>query len=309
LVQRETEGKLKILLGQGPEWEHISFGIRPASYDDGYNPGAGDRPDLFGDPRTRQAFAYCIDRAAINNNLLYGRSTVPTSFLPANHPLAQAGLPEYAFNPQEGQALLDAAGWLDQDGDPGTPRVAAGVTGVPDGTPLSVTYATTEAGLRRQVAQAVTESLAGCGIGVQQQIYNTGEIFAPGPDGLVFGRKFDLVQFSWEASARPNCLLYASTQIPNGGNHWIGANVAGYSNPDFDAACAQASQARPTDAEYAARSQRVQALFAETLPVIPLYAHLKIAIARPDLCGLELDVTARSIFYQVESLDYGENCQ
>ncbi len=308
LVDRETEGKLKLHLGQGPEWEHIDFGIRPASYDNGYNPGEGDRLDFFGDVRTRQAFAYCIDRASINANLLYGRSTVPASFLPANHPLAAAGIAEYAYNPQEGQALLDAVGWRDHDSDTGTPRVASGVAGVADGTQLIINYATTEAGLRQQAAQMVASSLNGCGIGVQQQIYNAGEIFAPGPDGLVFGRKFDLVQFSWEASARPNCLLYASTQIPNANNHWIGANVAGYSNPDFDAACAQASQSRATDADYAAHNQQVQTIFAETLPVLPLYAHLKIAISRPDLCGLNMDVTARSILYNLEAMDYGEGC-
>ena len=66
LIQRETDKKLKMYVAQGPEWEHLDFGVRPASYDDGYTPGPdADRVDLFGDARTRQAFATCIDRQKI----------------------------------------------------------------------------------------------------------------------------------------------------------------------------------------------------------------------------------------------------
>ena len=52
LLERETAGKLKTYVGQGPEWEHIDFDIRPAAYDDGYNPAAGDRVDFFVDSAT-----------------------------------------------------------------------------------------------------------------------------------------------------------------------------------------------------------------------------------------------------------------
>jgi peptide/nickel transport system substrate-binding protein len=309
LVQRETEGKLKVYLGQGPEWEHLSFGIRPAAYDDVYNPAEGDRPDIFGDPRTRQAFAYCINREMIISDALYNRSVVADGYLPPTHPLAAADLPKYPFDPEKGGALLEEVGWKDSDGSPNTPRVAAGVAGVPDGTQLVVTYRTTEAALRKQVSQLVTDSLAACGIQVALQPAAPADLFGPGPQGLVFGRAFDLVQFSWEASARPNCLLYASTNIPGAGNQWIGTNISGYSSPEFDAACAAANGSRPEDADYAAKQQQVQAIFARDLPAIPLYFYPKIAISRPDLCGLEMDVTARSILWNLEGLDYGQACK
>jgi peptide/nickel transport system substrate-binding protein len=312
LLQREGQKKLKIYVAQGPEWEHLDFGIRPASYDDGYTPTASDatkdRPDLFGDLRTRQAFAYCIDREKINSNLLYNRSTVSNSYLPTSHPLYQKDLTQYAYNPAEGMKLLDTVGWKDTDQNPNTARVAVGVPNVPDGTPLTMTYLTTQAELRKQVAQAVTASLKGCGIQANVKFLNPGELFGPGPDGIVFGRKFDLVQFSWEASARPNCLLYASSQTPNAANHWIGANVTGYSSPEFDAACASAYWARATDPDYAQRNRQAQEIFVRDLPVIPLYSYVKMAIARPDLCGLDLDPTARSMFSSLEGLDYGKGC-
>ena len=308
LLERENGGKLKMHVGQGPEWEHLDFGIRPATYDDGYN-AATDRLDLFGDARTRQAFAYCIDREKIIADLLFRRSDVPNSYLPPAHPLYQADLAAYPFNPTEGARLLDEVGWKDADGDPATPRVAAGVAGVPDGTPLSVNYATTQAGLRLATSQAAAASLSSaCGIGVTVQPFNPAEMFAPGPEGLVFGRKFDLVQFSWEASARPNCLLFTSAQIPSAANQWTRSNVTGFADPAFDSACAAAYYARQTDADYVSLNRQVQEQFVAQLPVIPLYFYPKIALARTDLCGFDMDVTARSVFWNIEALNYGQEC-
>ena len=308
LLERENAGKLKMYVGQGPEWEHLDFGIRPASYDDGYN-AATDRPDLFGDVRTRQAFAYCIDRDRIINDYLYRRSDLPNSYLPPAHPLFSADVVAYPFNPAEGARLLEAVGWIDTDGDPATPRVASGVANVPDGTPLNVTFATTQAGLRLATSQMAASSLtSACGIGVSVEPLNPAELFARGPDGRVFGRKFDLVQFMWEASPRPNCQLYTTAQIPGPGNQWTGSNITGFSNPEFDAACTAAYFARQTDADYASLNQQVQNQFATQLPVIPLYFYPKIAISRSDLCNFDMDVTARSVFWNLEALNYGPEC-
>lgn len=301
LVQRETDKKLTTYVGQGPEWEHLDFGIVPAAYDNTAAPRI--RPDFFGDARTRQAFAECIDRASINQTLLYGRALVPNSYVPPNHPLYQKDLPAYAYNPGEAAKLLDAVGWKDTDNNPSTPRVAVGVKGVPDGTAFTITYLTTQAKLRGQTAQDVAASLKGCGIQATVKTMNPGDLFGPGPDGVVFGRNFDVVQFSWQASPNPNCALYTTAQIPNAQNQWIGANVSGYSSAEFDAACA-ASGSQANDPVSAA-----QKIFAKDLPVIPLYTDLKIAISRPDLCGLSMDVTARSIFWNIEALDYGKDCK
>ncbi len=308
LLEREYQGKLITYVGQGPEWEHLDFGIRPAAYDDGYQPQS-DRPDLFGDVRVRQAFAACIDRQTIIDQLLYRRSDLPNGYLPPSHPLFQKDLAQYPYNPQEGARLLEEVGWQDLDGNPDTPRTAAGVMGVPDGTAFSVAYLTTEAALRQQVSQMVVAGLNGCGIEVKMQPMNPGSLFGPGPDGLIFGRKFDLVQFSWEASSRPNCLLYTASQVPNAANQWTGANATGFSSAKFDSACAMAYWARPVDGDFADRNPQVQEQFASELPSVPLYFYPKIAISRPDLCGLELDVTARSIFWNIEALGYGERCR
>ncbi|MEK6223103.1 MAG: ABC transporter substrate-binding protein, partial [Chloroflexota bacterium] len=53
LAELQNNGRLNTIVGQKATWEHLDFGINPASYDDGYDPG-DDRPAFFSDTRTRQ---------------------------------------------------------------------------------------------------------------------------------------------------------------------------------------------------------------------------------------------------------------
>jgi peptide/nickel transport system substrate-binding protein len=305
-----STNKLKAYIGQGPEWEHLDFGIRPSSYDDGYNPVLGDRPDLFFDARVRQAFALCADRQGIADDILFGQTSVPGGYLPPAHPNFLSDLAPLPFDVSEGRRLLDEAGWKDLDGDPNTPRTAIGVSNVYDGAFLSVNYATTQAPLRVDIAKRLAASLSECGIQVNVQYYTPGELYAPGPGGILFGRNFDLAQYAWEAGAEPPCYLYTSDQIPSAGNNWLKVNVTGYSNPAYDTACQSARQAHPSiDEGYVQAHEDVQRLFAQELPSIPLFFRLKMAVSRPDFCELEMDVTARSVLWNIELFDYGEGCQ
>ncbi len=54
VLDAQKANKIKALVGQGPEWEQIVFDIVPASYADGNYSVTGDRPDFFGDIRTRR---------------------------------------------------------------------------------------------------------------------------------------------------------------------------------------------------------------------------------------------------------------
>jgi len=310
VLDLQKAGKLKAYVGQGPEWEQVSFGIKPASYDDNYvNPGV-DRPDFFTDARLRNAFALCMDRQGIVNDLLYGQTSVPGGNLPPTHPLFMPDLAPLSFDPGQGNSLLESIDWKDLDGNPQTPRTYMGTTyAIPANTPLVVNYATTQAPLRVEVAKRLAASLAQCGIQVNIQYNSQDEFYAPGPDGLLFGRKFDLAQFGWETGARPPCQFYMSNQIPNKYNNWLTLNITGYASPEFDLACRKASWARPDSGQtYVQLNQDVQRIFARDLPVIPLYFRPKVAVSRPDLCNLEMDVTARSDLWNLEALDYGTGC-
>jgi peptide/nickel transport system substrate-binding protein len=310
LQTMQEEGQLKLFTAQTGSMEWLGIGIAPASYDDGYNVSEKkDRPDIFADVRTRQAIALCLDRQQVVDTVLFGLSQVPDTYLPSDHPLHNGNVQTYAFSPESGSKILQQAGWVDHDHNPATPRQSVGVTNVPNGTPLILNYVTTSATQRRQVVDIFTKSLAQCGIGLNP-IYDTAvDLYAPGPTGPLFGRHFDLAEYSIGAnSIEPQCSWFTSSQTPTDVNHWTGTNISGYKNPTFDSACEQALLALPDDPEYALH-QEAQATFASDLPSIPLYLRLKIAATRPDFCGFKLDASSSYVLAGIEDFDYGNSCE
>jgi peptide/nickel transport system substrate-binding protein len=319
LTQFEDSGQLQTHFSTSPVWEHADFGIQPLSYEDGYQPGV-DRPDFFSDVRVRQAFAMCMDRQKVVDEVLAGRSLVPDSYLPHEHPLFNPDLPSYTFDPLAGGQLLEQIGWVDDDADPQTPRVARGIQGVIDGTPFKVTYTTSTAMQRQAASQILAASLAECGVELELDYGPAGEVFAPGPEGPVFGRRFDLAQFAWSTSTQPPCELWTSHQIPGDPilvdedglplypYGWGGVNETGFADLDYDRACLQALETLPGQTGYLDNHRAVQQIFADQLPVVPLYQHLKLAVSRSDMCGFILDASASSEMWNIENFDYGEGC-
>jgi len=306
-LQQSGQARASIVPGMAIEW--LGLGIAPASYDDGISLAKGDRPDILGDPQTRQALALCMDRQKIVDTVLSGKSTVPLSFVPPGNPLYVSTVDAYDFDPTRGNQLLDLAGWRDLDGDPTTPRVAVSVANVPAGTPLSLNYYSTAALQRRQAADILTKSLAQCGVGTSVQYFSQNDLYAPGPEGLLFGRRFDLIQYAMSTdSIVPPCTWFTTREIPNAADQWVGTNVTGFSSPEYDVACASTALSLPGEAAYADAFQQAQSIFASELPAIPLYFRLKVAAARADICHFDLDPSANPL-WNIEAFDIGQGCQ
>ncbi len=298
LLELQAVGKVNASFVTGTVWEHADFGIMPVeSY---------DRPDFFGDVRVRQAIAYCVDRQEIVDQVLYGQSVAPDTYLPPEHPLYNPEAQHYPFDPAAGMRLLEQAGWVDHDENPDTPRVAQGVENVLDGAPLAFNYWTTNASQRQAVGRIIQDALAECGVKINLEYWDPGEFFADGPDGPLAGRHFDMAQFAWLTGVEPPCELYTSSQIPAEENEWSGQNYPGFSHPAFDAACNAARQSLPGTPEYEQYHHEAQRIFAEQLPVIPLYLRLKLAATRPDLSGFVMDPTAQSEFWNIEEFGIQE---
>jgi peptide/nickel transport system substrate-binding protein len=215
------------------------------------------------------------------------------SYVPADHPHYNPAIRQYAFDPTNANALLQAAGWLDTDNDPSTPRLSVGAVGVPDGTSFVVALQTSDDPQQQAIAGLIKTSLAQCGIQVDIASGPAEQVFAPGPSGPVFGRQFSLAQFAWPVALNPACFLYTTRQIPGPypefPSGWGGANETGYSSPQFDQVCQTALNSLPGDPEYLASHQQAQAIFAEDLPALPLVLHSSWMLTRPDLCGLEVN--------------------
>jgi peptide/nickel transport system substrate-binding protein len=65
----------------------------------------------------------------------------------------------------------------------------------------------------------------------------------------------------------------------------------------------------PDRPEYEAAHLETQRIFAEQLPVVPLYMQIKLSATRPDMCGFIMDPTNPSEFWNIEEFDYGEGCE
>lgn len=308
----EAQGALKSYFGMGPEWEGLHFGIKPASYDEVYNPYE-DRQDFFGDVRVRQAIAHCVDREYIQTYITLNQSDIPLTYLPPDHPFAAKTTRVYRHDPQLGAQLLEEAGWLDDDGNPATPRVATDIDNVFNDTELTLNYYVTESELHTATTKAVVESLAKCGIKVTPTYLKVADMYAAGPDGLVFGRNFDLAELAWSTGRQPPCFLFASSEIPTEKNKWLGTryggvNFSGYTNDEYDVACEQALSAGLDRALLVSQSERMQQILMEELPALPLFFHVKTMVSRRDLCGLNLDGSARSPLKNIETLTLAEVC-
>jgi peptide/nickel transport system substrate-binding protein len=310
LLQMQDAGQIKAVFGMTTTMERLDFGVKPAVYDNIYNYAAqADHPNLLADKRTRQAIAMCLDRKKVVDTVLYGLSVIPNTYVPPDHLLYNSQATAYPFDIGAGNTLLDQIGWKDLDNDPSTPRQAQNIDGIQTGTPLVLEYLTTTAVQRRQVSEILTQSLAQCGVGLQPKYVSAPELYAEGPSGQLFGRNFYLAEYAMGSTGQePTCEWFSTSQIPTEDNHWLGVNVSGYSNPDYDAACQQARQSLSNEPSYQQGYQTTQAIFAEDLPSVPLYMRLKVAAARSDFCNFSLDPTTTSELWSLETLDYGDNC-
>ena len=307
IKQLADDGKISLIAGPSSNVEMLNLNIKPASYDDGYYMSRGDRADFFGDVNVRKAVAQCINRDAINRQLLQGFSVLPGTYQPVANAADGSGTGLPAYDPAAGAALLEAAGWRDQDNDPSTPRMAFSVASVIPGTLFEISLATTPSGLRMAVAERVAADLQQCGIKVNVSYQPAEQLFAAGPEGVVFGRQFDLSTFYWGAVSS-RCQIYEGAQVPSAKNGWIGANITGSQSAAFDQACLTSRAVLPGQAGYESAMAAPQEVFAAELPAIPLYQVLRVAAARPDLCGLEIDGTSRSLLWNIENIAYGELC-
>lgn len=262
----------------------------------------------------------CMDRQRIVDEVFYGLSAVPRSYVPGDHPLFNPDTPTYGFSIEAGSRLLEEVGWIDHDGDPSTPRIARGVPNVPDGTLLVFNYWTTEVNNRQQVVPILAESLALYGVHLNVAYFPAAEFFADPPKGQLFSRNFDMAHFAWLTGVDPLCELYITENIPGEPGllnevgqprfpqGWQGDNKTGFSDPEYDQACRLAKSLLPGQPGYVESHLRAQEIFAREMPAIPLFQCIMVTAARADLCGYRLDPTANGDTWGIEEFGYGDEC-
>jgi len=251
LIDLEEQGQLFPTFVTGTMFEHVDFCVNPVE--------EYVRPDFFEDMRMRHAVAMCLDRQAVVDELLFGKSRVTHVYIPPEHPLYNEDIKQWPYDPEAAMALLEEMGWTDEDGDGVRECHGCDVEGAVDGTPLAFKWASTQATLRVNAMQIFQVNLAECGFDVTLENLPASEYFADGPEGLIFGLHFDLGEFYWVTGSEPPCDLYLGSLIPSEENGWSGQNDQGWINEEFDRACNAALQSLPGTPEYEQFHKEAQA--------------------------------------------------
>ncbi len=202
------------------------------------------RKPPLSDIRVRKALNFAADQEAVNELLYDGAYTPSDGPLNNSHVCFWDGATAmYATDTEKAKALLDEAGWRDEDGD--GMREAHGVEGVEDGTPLSIKYNILH---HQEIGEALQAQFRPIGINLEvEQV--------PGPVQLdrVQNRTFDLM---YERQRSPDPLIldqvWNSKWDEPGGWAWTGfkdATLDGYldklrSLPSVEARCEAAIEAQ-----------------------------------------------------------------
>lgn len=211
------------------------------------DPGAEPPHPILGDIRVREAITMAVNRERINQELLEGR------VFDIDSPFAVGWMgcevEPFTYDPEGAKALLDEAGWRDEDGD--GIREAHGVEGVEDGTPLSLMMnGYTGFSTLELIELAIQEDLAAVGIDTRLENQEFAVIFGTWADGSprLLG-DFDILVFDagWFAEPGKDILLdlhpdqVPSEETPGGGNftRWVREDVgewieAANSSPDIE---------------------------------------------------------------------------
>ena len=203
-----------------------SSGIKIVIEPSGYNEGLFFLVDTSGklgnpglrDVNVRKAIAMAIDRDGMNRDLQLGLTKTPASFWDALPFYNNPPLTNYPFDPEQAKAVLDAAGWVDSNGDGTRDK---------DGVELVLSYGTTIREIRQDAQAVIQEQLAQIGIKVNLQSVDSDTYFASyGDGGPAATGQFDIMEWS-DGPLFPDADIYywLCSEIPSSdyptGSNWF----------------------------------------------------------------------------------------
>ena len=217
------------------------------------------------DVNVRQAIRFALDRQAISDQLLAG-AVSPTDSIYASSPFEDTSLGVTEHNIEQANALLDEAGWVDNNGD-GTRDM--------DGVELVLRYSSTTAGWRNNIQAVVQQQLAEVGIGTILEAYPASEFFGSwSNNGINAAGEYDIAQYANNtALTNPaNVTVYEALncdQIPSEANPG-GQNFTGFCSEEMDAA-AQVTLNSLDEQERLDAAYTIQSIMRDEAPLINLF--------------------------------------
>jgi len=244
----------------------------------------------LGDPKVREAIELGIDKHTINDKLLYGLATVGTTEF--NLGWSAPTIPESEFNPEKAAALLEEAGWTDENGD--GLRECNGCATAEDGRELRLKIQTTSGNaLREQAEQVIMEMLNKIGVELYIENVPSSELFGSYSSGAFRKHgQFDILMFTTNGGADPHSQVYGyfdSRSIPCDDNAGTGYNYSRWIDDEYDAQMDIAGSNPDLEVRKAAYQKGAERI-AEGRPHIYLYDRGDIDLLRDDFMGYEMNI-------------------
>ncbi len=238
---------------------------------------------ILSDLRVRQAMAYCTNKEEIIQAVYpflaeEDRSKlVMNTMMPRDH-WAYAGdenITIYPFDPEKGMALLEEAGWTDPEG--------TGMRTNADGEMLSMELVMTEAAHRKIWGPVWQQQMAACGFRIALNHVPSAWLY--GDTTGLNHREYELAGYAWVGQADPSGrTLYDCNQIPFPENGWEGQNTMGWCNETASQAVVKATNTL-NQADRVEPYTILQQEFTKDMVSLPIYNHLEIFAANPNLQG------------------------
>lgn len=257
----------------GNAWDYLAFNqadpTNPQNgFDDKGNPIDQGHHPLFGDARVRQAIAHAVDVDSIIKAAVFNEGTRMSSMvIPASWAFDKSLTP-ITFDQTLANKMLTDAGFIDDDNDPTTPRVAKGAMYAPDGTKFEFTLYTNEGNTRRTaIGTLVQDELAQVGIKVDFQTIDFNTLL-----DIMNGQTFDAIILGWR-NGYPDDPDQTQLFTPQSDVVGSGSDFTSYNNAAFNDLNTQAktvSGCKPEDR--APIYAKMQKIFQDDVPYVPLFA-------------------------------------
>jgi peptide/nickel transport system substrate-binding protein len=259
--EKRQGGRFDIAYKAGLIYEHIDVNL--------------DNP-ILKDKRVRQALLAGLDRETLSKQLFEGKQPVAHSFVSPLDWMIADDIPRYPYDAARAAALLDAAGWTEMRG--GLRHNAAGER-------LSLELMTTAGNRSRELVQQVLQS-QWRKLGIEVRLRNE-------PARVFFGETVRkrlypaMAMFAWISSPEngPRTTLH-SDHIPTAENNYAGQNDSGFRNAEMD----KLIEDLEVELDREKRRviwRRIQEIYTEELPVLPLYFRADAYIVPKWLGGIE----------------------
>ncbi len=211
------------------------------------------------DRNVRLAMAHATDKQQIIDVVLLGLGAPGLTLIPDSLGVFyNDSLPDYAYDPDLANQILDDAGYADADGD--------GIRDMPDGSqPLTFRMNWPSDSVNSpRMAELLANMWGQIGIQTEQQALD--------PDALTSvccpTFDFDIILWGWGSDPDPNFLLSVmlTDEIPTGNSE------TGYSNPEYDALYLEQAVELDRDKRIEMVHEMQRIVFDDVVYIIPYYA-------------------------------------